>query len=109
MLDTLVSAWEPEFGVVTPAEYLMSEREKQPRPEVPLPGWIIYLSNARGPIPELPAYFKIIPVGSLGHMISATDEPFSHEEPKHIQLAEELSDHLKRAGLLGPISTIANS
>lgn len=109
LLAALVRAWEPDFGEVMTAEYFHSELDKQTttRPELPLVGWMIYLSNARGSLPALPSHYRVVPVEGFGNTVVATEERFSHERQEHLRAAQELSDLLKRAGLLGPIPTVA--
>ena len=108
LLGVLASAWEPDFGEVLTAEFFYSEMDKQirTRPECPLVGWMVYLSNERGPLPAVPPRFSVLPVGRLGKVAVTTKERFSHERGEHVQAAQELRELLNENGLLGPITTV---
>jgi hypothetical protein len=109
LLTVLVRAWEPDFGEVMRAEFFHEQMKRQvtTRPDVPLVGWMTYLSNARGGLPTLPSDHEVVQLEGLGSIVLTTEETFLHEHPDHRRAVETLTGILGSAGLLGPIANVA--
>jgi len=101
ILQCLVLAWEPDWGVVNSNNYLRNA--PTPADKGPRLGWMVYLSQQRGAIPPLPPPVRALPVATLGTLISVTDERFTTANPEHLTAAERVRTTLDHAGLLGPL------
>ncbi len=101
LLQAMVRAWEPEWGVATSHEHrdLVSESAHAGT----FIGWLTYFSHRRGPLPALPPPVHVEPVDGLGSLVLLTPERFSPSNPSHLQLAREVTVRLEQAGLLHPL------
>ncbi len=100
VLQTMVDAWQPDWAVVTSNTY--QRTVPFPPSNAPRMGWLVYLSNARGTISELPPPFQVIPLQS-GNIIVVTDERFTADNPDHVAAANHLAELLASAGVAGPL------
>jgi hypothetical protein len=98
ILRVMVSAWQPDWGVVTSDDY--QNLIPFPASNAPRMGWLVYLSQACGPLPQLP--FQVIPLNT-GNIIAVTDERFTANNPAHVMAANRLGGMLDAAGLRGPL------
>jgi hypothetical protein len=101
ILRAMVLAWEPEVGIVT-SDIHRDEVLKKSKVGT-FPGWVMYFSHRRGPVPPLPAPVHVEPVEDKGTLIILTPERFTASNPAHVELANEVGDVLDRAGLLKPL------
>ena len=62
-----------------------------------------YFSHRRGVLPPLPPQVQLEPVEDLGTLVLLTPERFSVSNPQHLDLARDVSERLRRAGLLSPL------
>jgi hypothetical protein len=101
ILRAMVLAWEPEVGIVTSnlhrAEVLKKSKVGT------FPGWVMYFSRRRGPVPPLPAPVHVEPVEDKGTLIVLTPKRFTASNPAHVELANQVGEILDRAGLLNPL------
>jgi hypothetical protein len=102
ILECVVSAWTPDWGVIMSGKY----RKMTPKPpsHAPRVGWLTYLSHARGVVPSLPLPSRVMPIGTQGSLVITTDERFTANNPRHVDLAKQVTEELDRAGLLGPLT-----
>jgi hypothetical protein len=101
ILRAMVLAWEPEVGIVTSNTH-RDEVLKKAKVGT-FPGWVMYFSHRRGPVPPLPAPVHMEPVEDKGTLIVLTPERFTASNPAHVELANEVGEVLDRAGLLKPL------
>ncbi len=100
VLRGMALAWEPDWaGAISPRHRDLSQKHLQGAPYV---GWVTYLAAHRGAVPPLPAPVRVEPVEDKGTLILLTPERFASSNPEHLGLAEQVREHLGRAGLLGP-------
>ncbi|MGZ3457245.1 MAG: Imm52 family immunity protein [Archangium sp.] len=97
VLTSTVTAWDPDFAVVTSSE-MRRLVQKQGR-EVDV-GWLTYLSRRLGKLPPLPAPVRIEPVGALGWLLVLSPEPMTASNPEHVAFAARVRELLDRAGLI---------
>ncbi|NOK21189.1 immunity 52 family protein [Corallococcus carmarthensis] len=101
----LVLIWEPEFGLATSSDHLISISS---RPKMgTLPGWVMYFSRQRGTVPPLPAPVRVEPVGDLGTLVVLTPDRFTVTNPEHVALASGVQQVLDAAGLLHPLLSLS--
>ena len=97
ILTSMVTAWDPDFAMVTSSEMVrLVEKDK---PEVRM-GWLTYLSRRLGRLPPLPAPVRIEPVGTLGWLLVLSPEPMTASNPEHVAFTSRVRDLLDRAGLI---------
>jgi hypothetical protein len=101
VLRAMVLAWEPEWALVT--SNLHRDEVLKASKAGTYPGWLMYISRRRGPVPPLPSPVHVEPVENLGTLVLLTPERFSASNPAHVALAQEVSEHLAHAGLLTPL------
>ncbi|NOK11968.1 immunity 52 family protein [Corallococcus exercitus] len=105
MLREMAHIWEPEFGLATSTDHLVSISS---RPKMgTLPGWVMYFSRQRGTVPPLPAPVRVEPVGDLGTLVVLTPERFTVTNPDHVALASQVQQVLDAAGLLHPLRSLS--
>jgi hypothetical protein len=101
ILRRMVVAWEPEFGLMTSSDHLISLSS---RPKAgSFVSWMTYFSRQRGPVPPLPEPVRVEPVGDLGTLVTLTQERFTVSNPQHVRLAAEVQRVLEGAGLMHPL------
>jgi len=100
-LRAMVLAWEPEWGIAT-SEQHRDELLKTAKVGT-FVGWIMYFSKLRGPLPPLPAPVSVEPLEDKGSLVILTPERFTASNPAHVELAENVHQRLKQAGLLEPL------
>ena len=105
VLRAMISAWEPEHGIVTNTG--LHEAIFHKGPFEARVGWINYYSRLRGPIPPLPAPVTIQPVEDKGTLVILFPEPIT-TSPEHLALAQRVSAELMKAGVLRPIGSGAS-
>ena len=101
VLQAMVLAWEPDFGLVTPDDLRDRLREEEDRRQ-PL-GWLTYLSARRGTVPPLPPPVRIEPLADKGTLIILTPERLSGGNPEHVALARRVQAMLDEQNLLAPV------
>jgi immunity protein 52 of polymorphic toxin system len=101
VLRAMVLAWEPEVGIATSNEHRDQVLKKAKVGT--FPGWVMYFSHRRGPVPPLPAPVHVEPVEDKGTLIVLTPERFTASNPAHVELANQVAEVLDRAGLLKPL------
>ena len=102
IMRCIVSAWEPDWGVVTSNIY---QRIVPSVPgNAPRMGWIMYLSPRRGPIPALPPPTQVLPLERGGALVVLTDERFTAHDPEQVATAERVTQMLQKEGYLGPLA-----
>ncbi|RKH12388.1 hypothetical protein D7V97_08725 [Corallococcus sp. CA053C] len=106
VIREMVLAWEPEFGLATSTEHLMSLAAPRYKAGT-VPGWVMYFSRQRGTVPPLPAPVQVEPVGNLGTLVVLTPERFTMTNPEHVRLAAEVQQVLNDAGLLHPLRPLS--
>jgi hypothetical protein len=99
VLTCMVTAWDPDWGVVNSSRALMELAPNAPQGEAAV-GWVTYFARRRGTVPPLPAPVRIEPAASLGTLIILTPERFTASNPEHMALARRVRELLGRAGLL---------
>ncbi|MBN1208802.1 MAG: immunity 52 family protein [Myxococcaceae bacterium] len=99
VLTCMVTAWDPDWGVVNSSRALMELAPDAPMGDAAV-GWMTYFSRRRGTVPPLPAPVHIEPVGSLGMLVILTPERFTASNPEHMALGRRVRELLGRAGLL---------
>jgi len=97
LLRDVVTATEPDWGVVGSSEHLVLA-PKTP-PGVPRISWITYLSASYGKLPEL-SPSRVVDLDGMGSLIIATDQRFTASNPEHVAAAERIRSALDRARLL---------
>lgn len=101
LLRALVSAWDPQMGIV------MSHRHRETAFEKAAfehrIGWINYFSHKLGAIPPLPSPVRTELVEDKGSLVILTPERFSTDNPAHVALSLRVSAELKNAGILRPL------
>ena len=77
-----------------------------PRPPLHAPrvGWLTYLSHSRGVVPSLISPSRVVLIGTQGSLVITTDERFTASNPRHVEIAKQVTEELDRAGLLGPLT-----
>jgi len=101
LMKCVVSAWDPNWSVITSRQY---QDMVPPRPSnAPRMGWLLYLSSRRGKVPSLTLPSRVVSIGTQGSMVITTDERFTANNPRHIELAKQVTEELDRSGLLGPL------
>jgi hypothetical protein len=99
LLRLMVTAWEPDWGLATSSKVTNLFWNDD---EDATPGWIMYFAHHRGAVPPLPAPARTEPVGDLGTLIVLTPERLTASNPAHVELATEVRERLKAAGLIRP-------
>jgi hypothetical protein len=97
----MVLAWDPEVGIATSNAHRDQVLKKAKVGT--FPGWVMYFSHRRGPVPPLPAPVHVEPVEDKGTLIVLTPERFTASNPAHVELANQVGEVLDRAGLLKPL------
>jgi hypothetical protein len=101
ILRATILAWEPEWGIVT--SHVHRDQVLKATTVGTFPGWVMYFSHRRGPVPPLPAPVHVEPVEDKGTLIVLTPERFTASNPAHVELANHVGEILDRAGLLRPL------
>jgi hypothetical protein len=101
VLRAMVLSWEPEWGIVT--SHVHRDQVLKATKVGTFPGWVMYFSHRRGPVPPLPAPVHVEPVEDKGTLIVLTPERFTASNPAHVELANQVAEVLDRAGLLKPL------
>jgi hypothetical protein len=99
VMRAIISAWEPETGVVTHTGFREAAFPNDPFED--RVGWINYYPGHRGVIPPLPPPVTTEPVGDQGTLVILCPERIT-ASPEHIALARRVSAELKKAGILHP-------
>ncbi len=101
VMECVVSAWDPDWSVITSRQY----QDKVPLPpsNAPRMGWLLYLSSRRGEVPPLPSSTTVERLGKQGTLVITTQERFTASNPRHVEMAAQVTEELGRAGLLGPL------
>jgi hypothetical protein len=102
IMKCAVSAWDPDWSVITSRQYqdMVPSRPSN----APLMGWFLYLSSRRGKVPSLPLPARVVSLGMQGSLVITTDERFTANNPRYVELAKRVTEELDRAGLLGPLA-----
>ncbi|WNG55627.1 hypothetical protein F0U59_13250 [Archangium gephyra] len=101
VMRAMVSAWEPDWGVVT-SDNLRDSLSEEGEVGTFL-GWMTYCSRSRGEIPALPAPVRTESVEDQGTLILLTPERLTASNPEHLSLARGVQDVLRTRGLLEPV------
>jgi hypothetical protein len=101
VLRALALAWEPEWALVT--SNLHRDEVLKASKAGTYPGWLMYISRRRGPVPPLPSPVHVESIENLGTLVLLTPERFTASNPTHVALAQEVSERLSQAGLLTPL------
>ena len=97
VMQSIVTALEPDWGVVTSGAF----RNLTVTPAgIPTVGWLTYLSNRYGPIPAVPVPSRTVSIDGNGSLIVTTDEHCKADNADHVAAAERIRLLLNRAGLL---------
>ncbi|AWV89873.1 hypothetical protein DN745_11205 [Bradymonas sediminis] len=101
ILRALIEIWEPSWANIWNDEIM----DAVPELEVDAPemGWMLFLENERGPLPELGEAFKVVQIDS-GNIIITGEEPPSSERNDGIKHLHQLHSELMAAGVLGPVN-----
>ena len=99
LLRASAVAWEPDWGVAASHTHgkLIDPRSVKGAPRV---GWVMYLANHWGTVPQLPAPVRTEPVEGRGTLIILTPERFTAANAEHVELAEQVREALDQAGLM---------
>lgn len=101
VLKTMVTSWEPDWGMVNTRKYTMMPPRKNSKS--PIVSWITYLAQDRGIIPPLPLPTRVLEIEGYGHLIILTEERFSTSNPAHLEIAQRVTAILEQVGLLEPV------
>jgi hypothetical protein len=107
VLTAMVSAWEPDWGVVTSDS--LREQLSASREAGTFAGWLTYFSRRWGTVPPLPAPARIQPVGTQGTLLLLSPERLSADHLEHRELLSRYQRHLDKAGLLRPLEALPSS
>jgi len=100
LLGSLARNWQPDWAAVIPRTL----RSLLPVPHGhPHHAWILYLSDKRGTVPQLPEPARSEPLAGLGTLVTVVGELFDVDNPAHVSAVQAVYGVLRRAGLLGPI------
>ena len=102
IMKSSVLAWDPDWGVVMTRAY--QSTLPAPATLAPQVGWMLYLSDRRGKIPQLPEPCKVRQIDRVGSLIVTTYDRFTVNNDAHVETARHVSEALNRDGLLGPPS-----
>lgn len=101
ILRAMVSAWEPDWGVVTSDEWRDTLSEKGQAGT--FSSWVTYIARGRGEVPPLPEPVRVQPVEDKGTLILLTPERLTASNPEHLALGRHVQEVLRAKGLLEPV------
>lgn len=101
LVRCVVSAWEPNWGVVTSSD--SRDLVYRPHKRSPVVGWLTYLSTTRGKVPSMELPVQIKSIGDLGVLIVITDDRFTIANPDQIALANQVARLLEQHHLMEPL------
>jgi immunity protein 52 of polymorphic toxin system len=101
VMRSMVLAWEPDWGVVTPDDLRDTLSEKGTAGT--FMGWLTYFSRNRGEVPLLPEPVSREPLEQQGSLVVLSPERISTANSEHVALARRIQDMLLANGLLKPV------
>jgi hypothetical protein len=99
MVQTLVSAWDPDWAVVQSSAFRDYFAPKATIPGKALIGWMVYFAARLGKVPDdLPVHSRV--ELEQGTLLVLSEEPITSERPEHVSTAEALLAVAQRVGLI---------
>jgi hypothetical protein len=101
LMAVVVDSWDPDWARVS--TYKMHKAVNADEYRGISVGWLTYLSDRYGPLPPLPAEYRVVRVGEKGNLIIVSDiERVTASNPGHVRLIRNLFEILRVAGLESP-------
>jgi hypothetical protein len=101
IMEAMVLAWEPDWGIITPDSLRDTLSEKGNAGT--FMGWMTYFSRSRGEVPPLPEPILQKSVEDKGSLVVLSPERISASDPGHVALARRAQELLLANGLLMPV------
>lgn len=98
LLRTAATTFKADWGVVGTTD-LPTLPDALTSSGAPVVGWVTYLCSVYGALPPIEPPALVQPAGD-GHLITALQERFDHDDPEHMRLLDKLRLTLRDAGLL---------
>jgi hypothetical protein len=103
IITVLVKSWDPDWVRITTAQVDSAVYPQQPYDGQRV-GWLTYIADRHGSLPDLPPTCEVTRVDHLGSVIlvKSINRPSASVEA-HVQELKRLSDVLEKAGMLAPV------
>ena len=101
LLEAVVRSWEPDWAHVSSRELEQAVGWPTRSKTTALPGWLVYLSAARGRVPRLPPPTRVVPMAPLGSAVLVGEEIRWHTPEESVEAVRRTMEALGESGLLG--------
>ena len=105
LFQKVVEHWDPDWGYLSTGA--ISNAAYEPTYSGAFAGWLTYLSDRYGSIPQLPKSFTTNTFLNLGTIITINDvETWTSQDLRNVTVVKQLTVLLREAGLLLPKSPV---